>query len=149
MKKTTAVAIASILVLLAAFYWIGKTSDSSVPQMQTIAGKFHSQDSWSKADEQTLGIFLCTAGDLKCGSLQRRWNTDHRLTLSEFRDELRAAGWSFPVDGDCKPSANASGLVILCSAKGSLDGYSIQVTLTNHDPAEPDLLTLRLEKIST
>lgn len=147
MKKAAAI-IAAVIVLSASFFWIGKANDSSVPQMQAIAARFHPQASWTMADEQILGTFLCTAGDLKCGSLQRRWNTDHRLTLNEFRDQLKSAGWDFPVDGDCKPPGNASGLVVLCSAQGSVDGYSVQVTLTNHDPSEPDLLALRLEKSS-
>ena len=144
----TAFVIAGFVVLAAAFFLIGKASDSSVPQMQTIAGNFRPQASWTKVDEKTLGTFLCTPGDLKCGSLQRRWNTDHRLTLSEFQGELKTAGWDFPVDGDCKPPGNASGLVVLCSARGVVDGYSVQVTITNHDPSEPDLFALRLEKIS-
>lgn len=125
------------------------SSQAEVASMESTANQMHPGSNWSATDNRVLGSFLCTPGDIPCNSLQRRWETDRRPTLEEFQGLLKNAGWDLPVDGNCQQPVGSSGLIELCSARGAVGPYDVKLAVVTEDNGGPDLVTLRMVKLTS
>lgn len=148
--KKAALVIVAFLVALGTYLGIGYAGDQSeVSALKSAAGQFQPGSGWSQDEDTVTGSFLCSGVDTPCHSVLRRWYPDHRLTRDEFQALLDNAGWDLAIKGDCNPPANATGLMTLCTAQGVVGSYDVDVSIVSESKKKPDLVSLRMVKISS
>jgi hypothetical protein len=148
--KKAALVIAAVLAVFAIYLGIGYAGDrAEVSSLESEAGKFQPGSGWSEDENTVTGGFMCSGVDTPCHSVLRRWYPDRGLTRADLQGLLDKAGWNLAIKGDCQPPANASGLMTLCTAQGVVGSYDVDVSIISETKSKPDLVSLRMVKISS
>jgi hypothetical protein len=104
----------------------------STKEIEAVADKLQPDPNWTlRVNEVLPPRLMCTDG--VCPSIFRIWESNLPLDYQGFQALVRAAGWDFPIVGECLVGSqrdtdpNGYGSDFSCEAKGSDDGYSIIV----------------------
>lgn len=123
------VIVGSILALILIYAALASIRGDTRPIL-SVANKFKPAASWQiQADTVTPPLIFCIGG-VRCPSVHRSWAAGD-LTGDEFKAILGRIGWNFPIEGDCdKVPPGGGSAVMMCSAKGKVDGFDIQVRIS-------------------
>lgn len=102
-----------------------------------IADSFPSEPNWNRVEDSlSYDGYFCLP-DSGCVNLQRRWASVPGVDPADLQSRIDAAGWELDLSGTCTRQPKSSGKRTLCSAEGTVQGYSVSLDLISASSTEP------------
>jgi hypothetical protein len=108
----------------------------STTEIEKAADSFETGENWDLTMRRVEPAYRLCLGGNQCPSVRKDWQTDQKVTLTDFQSMISESGWNLMPKGSCEPKQNVAGEGPVCSASGRVNDFNVQIYLSK-DKSSP------------